>query len=164
MPSVSSSVARSESRAMAQVVIRPAHPADLAALVDLLQILFSIEADFDFDAARQHQGLVMLLAHETAVILVAETAGQVIGMCSGQLTISTAEGGFALLVEDVVIAEPWQGRGIGRELMTALEQWAVGRKVGRLQLLADRNNAAALEFYRKLGWQPTELICQRRRL
>ncbi|MDP2758356.1 MAG: GNAT family N-acetyltransferase [Desulfurivibrionaceae bacterium] len=149
---------------MAQAVIRPANPGDLAALVDLLRILFSIEADFDFDAARQRQGLTMLLAHETAVILVAEAAGQVIGMCSGQLTISTAEGGFALLVEDVVIAEPWQGRGIGRELMTALEQWGASRMVGRLQLLADRNNAAALGFYRKLGWQPTELICQRRRL
>ena len=164
MLSASSSVARSESRAMAQAVIRPANPADLAALVDLLRILFAIEADFDFDAARQRQGLVMLLAQEKAVIMVAETAGQVIGMCSGQLTISTAEGGFALLVEDVVIAEPWQGRGIGRELMTALEQWAAKRKVGRLQLLADRNNATALGFYRKLGWQPTELICQRRRL
>ena len=85
-------------------------------------------------------------------------------MCSGQLTISTAEGGFSLLVEDVVVAEPWQGRGVGRELLAALEQWAASRKVGRLQLLADRNNTVALEFYRKLGWQPTELICQRRRL
>ena len=56
----------------------------------------------------------MLLAHETAIILVAEAAGQVIGMCSGQLTISTAEGGFALLVEDVVVAGPWQGKGVGR--------------------------------------------------
>jgi GNAT superfamily N-acetyltransferase len=106
----------------------------------------------------------MLLAHETAVILVAEAAGRVIGMCSGQLTISTAEGGFALLVEDVVVAGPWQGKGVGRELLTALEQWATARKIARLQLLADRNNGAALEFYRKLGWQPTELICQRRRL
>ena len=149
---------------MAHTMIRPAHPDDLDALVGLLRMLFSIEADFDFDAARQRQGLAMLLAHETAVILVAEAAGRVIGMCSGQLTISTAEGGFALLVEDVVVAEPWQGKGVGRELLTALEQWAAGRKVGRLQLLADRNNAAALEFYRKLGWQGTELICQRRRI
>ena len=149
---------------MAQVVIRPANPADLAALVDLLRILFSIEADFDFDAARQHQGLAMLLAHETAVILVAEAAGQVIGMCSGQLTISTAEGGFALLVEDVVVAGPWQGKGVGRQLLAALEQWAEARKIGRLQLLADRNNAPALEFYRTLGWQGTELICLRRRI
>lgn len=149
---------------MAHAVIRPARPDDLEALVDLLRILFGIEADFDFDAARQRQGLAMLLAHETAVILVAEAAGQVIGMCSGQLTISTAEGGFALLVEDVVVAQSWQGKGVGRELLTALEQWAGSRKIGRLQLLADRNNAAALEFYRKLGWQGTELICQRRRI
>lgn len=149
---------------MAHAVIRPARPDDLDALVDLLRMLFAIEADFDFDAARQRQGLAMLLAHETAVILVAEAAGQVIGMCSGQLTISTAEGGFALLVEDVVVAQSWQGKGVGRELLTALEQWGASRKIGRLQLLADRNNAAALEFYRKLGWQGTELICQRRRI
>ena len=149
---------------MAHTVIRPARPDDLDPLVDLLRMLFAIEADFDFDAARQRQGLAMLLAHETAVILVAEAAGRVIGMCTGQLTISTAEGGFALLVEDVVVAGPWQGKGVGRELLAALEQWATARKIARLQLLADRNNAAALEFYRKLGWQPTELICQRRRL
>ncbi|OGQ86217.1 MAG: GNAT family N-acetyltransferase [Deltaproteobacteria bacterium RIFOXYD12_FULL_56_24] len=149
---------------MAHAVIRPARPDDLDALVGLLRILFGIEADFDFDAARQRQGLAMLLANEAAILLVAEAAGRVIGMCSGQLTISTAEGGFALLVEDVVVAEPWQGKGIGRELLAALEKWAAVRKIGRLQLLADRNNASALEFYRKLGWESTELICQRRRI
>ncbi len=149
---------------MAHTVIRTARPEDLDALVDLLRMLFGIEADFDFDAARQRQGLAMLLANEAAVLLVAEAAGQVIGMCSGQLTISTAEGGFSLLVEDVVVAQSWQGKGVGRELLTALEQWAEARKIGRLQLLADRNNGAALEFYRKLDWQPTELICLRRRI
>lgn len=149
---------------MAHAPIRPAGPADLDALVELLRMLFGIEADFNFDAARQRQGLVMLLAHEAAVILVAEAAGRVIGMCSGQLTISTAEGGFALLVEDVVVAEPWQGKGVGRELLAALEQWAIARKIARFQLLADKNNTAALEFYRKLGWRSTELICQRRRI
>jgi GNAT superfamily N-acetyltransferase len=145
-------------------MIRVALPADLDGLVELLRMLFSIEADFAFDAARQRRGLAMLLVQESAVVLVAEDAGQIIGMCTGQLTISTAEGGFALLVEDVVVAQAWQGRGVGRKLLAALEQWAASRKLGRLQLLADRNNTAALEFYRKLDWQPTELICLRRRL
>lgn len=149
---------------MAHVMIRVALPADLDGLVELLRMLFSIEADFAFDAARQRRGLAMLLVQESAVVLVAEDAGQIIGMCTGQLTISTAEGGFALLVEDVVVAQAWQGRGVGRKLLAALEQWAASRKLGRLQLLADRNNTAALEFYRKLDWQPTELICLRRRL
>ncbi len=149
---------------MAQTAIRPALLGDLDGLVDLLRMLFAIEADFAFDAALQRRGLAMLLAHEGAIILVAEAAGRVVGMCSGQMTISTAEGGFSLLVEDVVVAEAWQGKGIGRALLAALEQWAADRKIGRLQLLADRNNAAALEFYRRLGWQSTELICQRRRI
>ncbi len=149
---------------MTHAVIRPARTDDLDVLVELLGMLFGIEADFACDAARQRRGLAMLLVHEGAVVLVAEAAGQVVGMCSGQLTISTAEGGFALLVEDVVVAQNWQGKGVGRALLAALEQWAADRNIGRLQLLADRNNGAALEFYRRLGWQGTELVCQRRRV
>ena len=149
---------------MAKIAIRPARLADLDALVDLLGLLFSIEADFDFDPIRQRQGLLLMLDHNGAIVLVAEAKGEVIGMCSGQLTISTAEGGPALLVEDVVVALSWQGQGIGRTLMAALEQWAGNRKARRLQLLADGNNQGALEFYKKNGWQATELICLRRRL
>lgn len=46
----------------------------------------------------------MLIANQWATVLVAETSGKVVGMATGQLTISTAEGGPALLVEDVVVA------------------------------------------------------------
>jgi len=34
--------------------------------------------------------------------------------------------------------------------------------VSRLQLLADRNNIQATDFYQKLGWQATQLICLRK--
>ena len=149
---------------MAGICIRPARPADLDDLVALLQVLFSIEEDFKFDPARQRCGLEMMFDHDGAVILVAEAESRVIGMCSGQFTISTAEGGAALLVEDVVVAEAWQGQGVGRKLMQALEQWAQAEKVERLQLLADRNNQVALKFYTTLGWQSTELICLRTRI
>lgn len=149
---------------MAGICIRPARPADLDDLVALLQVLFSMEEDFKFDPARQRCGLEMMLDHDGAVILVAEAESRVIGMCSGQFTISTAEGGAALLVEDVVVAEAWQGQGVGRKLMQALEQWSQAEKVERLQLLADRNNQVALKFYTTLGWQSTELICLRTRI
>lgn len=145
-------------------VIRQARATDLDDLVGLLQMLFAVEEDFDFDPVRQRRGLEMMLEHDGAVILVAEAEGRVIGMCSGQLTISTAEGGSALLVEDVVVAQNWQGKGLGTKLMKGLEQWARDRQVERLQLLADRKNQAALEFYDTLGWRSTALICLRRRL
>ena len=84
-------------------------------------------------------------------------------MCSGQLTVSTSEGGLAVLVEDVIVNQVGRGRGVGRQLMESLGQWADSQGATRLQLLADRNNQPALEFYKKLGWQSTELICLRKK-
>lgn len=144
-------------------LIRPARPEDLDAMVGLLQSLFAIEVDFAADASRQRRGLQLLLEDRRACLLVAEAGGNVAGMCSGQLMVSTAEGGPSLLVEDVVVDEKRRGQGLGRLLMEAVSAWGVGRGATRLQLLADRNNAPALAFYRSLGWDGTELICLRSR-
>lgn len=145
------------------VTVRQARVADLDRMVALLRVLFTIEADFGADEAKQRSGLQLLLESDRACLLVAESEAGVIGMCSGQVVISTAEGGPALLVEDVVVAESYRGRGVGRMLMDALQNWAAARNITRLQLLADRNNAPALAFYRRLGWQHTNLICLRTR-
>lgn len=145
-------------------MIRKATARDIAPLVQLLKLLFSLEADFNFDERCQARGLTLLLESENAVIVVAEDEGIVVGMATGQLTLSTAEGGPALLVEDVVVAPAWHRQGLGRELLDFLENWAKLNKVSRLQLLADRNNLPALGFYSELQWQPTELICLRKKI
>ena len=143
------------------VTVRRAGTPDLDRMVALLQALFTLEADFAVDGDKQRRGLQLLLEDERACLLVAEAESGVIGMCSGQLVISTAEGGPALLVEDVVIDESFQGRGVGRLLMDELQNWAATNNATRLQLLADRSNTPALDFYRRLGWQDTDLICLR---
>jgi GNAT superfamily N-acetyltransferase len=145
-----------------QIKVRPAVPGDIAVLTMLLELLFSFETDFYFDASRQQKGLEMLLAHPLARVFVAEVEQMVIGMCSGQIVISTAEGGPALLVEDVVVRSDWQGRKTGSLLLDALSRWAIGKGISRLQLLADNTNQKALGFYKKLGWQTTNLIALRK--
>ena len=148
---------------MEALVIRAAEGRDLAVLVDLLEALFSIEADFRPDPDRQRRGLARLLAEPArAGVLVAERGGAVIGMVTAQLVVSTAEGGASAWVEDMVVAEAERGRGIGRRLLEAIEAWAAARGASRLQLLADRENAPALAFYARLGWGPTRLVCLRR--
>jgi ribosomal protein S18 acetylase RimI-like enzyme len=145
-------------------VIRRAGPEDIPALLGLLRLLFSIEKDFVFNAAKQERGLRLLLAESRAAVFVAEKDGQVAGMCTGQLLISTAQGGLSALLEDVVIAPDWQGRGIGRRLAAAAEAWAVSQGASRIQLLADRSNTPALAFYQKIGLQTTAMICLRKML
>jgi GNAT superfamily N-acetyltransferase len=144
------------------VKIRFAGPNDLAGLTSLLAILFAVEEDFTFDERRQQRGLALLLKSEGCCVLVAEIDKRVVGMCTGQLTISTAAGGVALLVEDVVVAEPWRNLGLGRQLLDRLAQWAGKHGAFRMQLLADRENKAADAFYTRLGWQRTQLICRRK--
>ena len=142
--------------------LRKARLDDVEQLVMLLRLLFTLEQDFSFDAGKQRQGLVMLLHSDRGCILVAETAGKVIGMCTGQLVISTAEGGPAVWVEDMVVDPAHRGRGIGRSLLQAMMAWAGEQGATRLQLLADKHNPQALAFYEQISWQSSALICLRR--
>lgn len=143
--------------------VRRAAPSDLPALVRLLGVLFSIEADFRPDPARQRRGLARMLEDPARrLVLVAEREGAVVGMVTVQLVVSTAEGGDAGLVEDLVVDAACRGAGVGRRLLEEAEEWARARGATRLQLLADRENDPALRFYARQGWASTRLVCLRR--
>jgi GNAT superfamily N-acetyltransferase len=62
-----------------------------------------------------------------------------------------------------VVQEDCRGQGIGRRLMAALATWSTEHGLMRLQLLADRTNFSALDFYNKSGWLPTRLMCLRKK-
>jgi GNAT superfamily N-acetyltransferase len=146
-----------------RTVIRTATTADLAALVGLLDVLFSIEADFRPDRRRQRRGLALMLEEPgRRVVLVAERARAVVGMVSVQLVVSTAEGAPSGWLEDLVVVEEARRDGVGRALLLAAERWARSRGATRLQLLADGGNAPALRFYRRMEWAGTKLVCLRR--
>ena len=59
-------------------LVRKARQEDLEQLVGLLRLLFAIEEDFSFDAARQQQGLALLLNDDRGCVLAAETGGRVV--------------------------------------------------------------------------------------
>lgn len=150
---------------LSHLIIRNASLSDLDDLVCLLKDLFSIEKDFDFNASAQRRGLTMMVSNcrDLRCLKVAEIDQKVIGMCSAQFLISTAEGGMAALVEDLVVNPSYRGRGIGSRLLRTIEQWAKENGASRLQLLADQNNLPALEFYEKQNWTRTQLICLRKK-
>lgn len=147
-----------------RITIRQADSNDIAHLTALLRVLFSIEEDFTFNEERQQRGLQHMIDLEGGCVLVAEHDDTIIGMCTGQLTVSTAEGGPAVIVEDVVVEEAWRSQGVGRRLMDEISKWARRMGVSRLQLLADKTNSEALEFYRRIGWTTTQLICLRKQV
>lgn len=132
---------------------------DIPALVELLATLFSIEADFKPDVAKQIKGLRMLiLSPETGVIKVArDNDGLAIGMVSAQLVISTAQGAPSAWVEDMIIDEKYRGIGLGKALLNDTLAWAKQKGASRAQLLVDIKNEPALGYYQHLGWETTQL-------
>jgi len=146
-----------------EVVIRPADAvdADVDGMCELLQDLFVIERDFSPDWEKQRAGLDLLLSRPDCHAIVAIYQDKVIGMCTIQALISTAEGGKVGLVEDVVVSRPYRRNGIGKRLLQAAVEWATAQKMSRLQLLSDQNNRSAVEFYNAVGWSTTNMICRR---
>jgi ribosomal protein S18 acetylase RimI-like enzyme len=142
------------------ITIRDARADDISAMARLLGQLFAIESDFVFREQAQKDGLFLLL-HQAACLLVADEDGVVVGMVSVQPLISTAQGGMVGLLEDLVVDEAWRGKGIGSQLLSAALDWAREQGLTRVQLLADRNNEAALQFYFRRSFQSTQLVCLR---
>jgi ribosomal protein S18 acetylase RimI-like enzyme len=138
--------------------IRIATKNDIPAMAELLHQLFAIEVDFTPDFDKQAEGLELLLDCPSASIFIAEINGQVVGMCTVQILVSTVMGQEVGAVEDVIIDVEHRGKSIGSALMRTVEAWAAKKNLGRLQLRADKDNGPALCFYRQQGWKHTNLI------
>jgi len=141
-----------------KVIIRDAKRDDLVSMTGLLGELFQIEADFTPDVRRQRVGLASLMKSATATLLVAVAGDKIVGMCTLQPLISTAEGGTVGIVEDLVVSHAWRGQGIGSMLLDAIEDTARRQHMTRLQLLSDIDNIPALHFYKMHAWCKTGLI------
>jgi GNAT superfamily N-acetyltransferase len=148
------------------ITIRPACSEDIPQLCELLSDLFARETDFEPDERRQTRGLKLLVHDKSgrSIVLVAVSHDEIIGLCTVQTVVSTAEGGPVGLVEDVTVRADRRGHGIGSRLLTEAIIWSKTRNLSRLQLLADRENGPALAFYTSCSWNSTSLICLRKHL
>ena len=131
------------------VKIRRARKADIDEMILMLGELFSIETDFVIDAEKQRAGLSLLItARGRSAIFVAEgEEGDIAGMATVQLVVTTAAGGYGALLEDMIVREKYRMGGIGTALLDAIKNWALEKGAKRIQLLADRRNRPALVFY-----------------
>jgi len=132
---------------------------DIPHLSALLSLLFSQEADFTPDPAKQSAGLREIIQHpDIGCILVMKEGDAVIGMVNILYTVSTACGGRAALVEDMVVRPARRDRGLGSVLLSAAIQEARSAGCLRITLLTDRTNDPAIRFYQRHGFVLSEMV------
>jgi acetyltransferase len=103
---------------------------------------------FDQRVAHERLTRICFIDYDREMALVAEQAGQIVGV--GRLTRLRAarEAEFAALVTDA-----WQGRGLGLEMVRRLVE--IGRSEGLGRVVADilPENTAMQKVCRKLGFR-----------
>jgi ribosomal protein S18 acetylase RimI-like enzyme len=97
-----------------------------------------------------------LKAHGGAVVLLAYEQGQPVGLALCLLGFSSFRGRPLLNIHDLAVRPEARGRGVGRQLLEALEVEA--RRLGccKLTLEVRSDNTRAMELYRKVGFEPGE--------
>lgn len=142
--------------------IEPATLDDLPRLVDLVMELFEIEADFQPNRALQEKGLRLILEQPSrGRIFVVRTDYEIIGMVNCLFTISTAMGGFVILLEDVYINPEFRRQGYGYQLIQYVVDYAKKKDFERITLLTDKLSEDSQSFFNYIGFEYSHMIPMR---
>lgn len=142
-----------------KISVRLATANDIPQLCELLAILFTQEVDFKPSARKQARGLRLLLEQpEVGRVYCATEGNKVIGMVSILFTVSTAEGGRAAWLEDMVVHPTRRGQQIGRRLLREAIRGARVAGCRRITLLTDATNKPAMRFYERSGFARSRMV------
>lgn len=141
----------------APVQVRSAQPSDLGPWVAMRSALWPDADTIELDA----QAHAMLEGDSCAVAFVAERAGALVGMAEACLRHEYVNGtdsspvGF---LEAWYVAPAWRGRGVGRALVAAVEEWTRAQGCAELASDAPQDNAASLSAHAACGFDETERV------
>ncbi len=133
-------------------MIRRATPADVPVIADLIRALAEYEKLAHcvvLDEAKLHSHLFG--ARIYAEVLLAEDAGQVVGIAVFFHNYSTFRGAPGIYLEDLFVLPEFRGTGHGKALLAELAKIAVARGCARVEWSVLNWNSPAIDFYKSLG-------------
>ena len=147
---------------MGDLRIEAATLEDLPELTGLVMELLEEEADFTPDRDKQQEGLRLILEQPSrGRIFVLRNDHQIVGMVNLLFTISTAEGGFVILMEDVIVHPRHRGLGYGSRLIEYVADFAREKNFKRITLLTDRVSQPSQRFFERHGFVHSEMVPMR---
>jgi GNAT superfamily N-acetyltransferase len=129
----------------ARCEVRPASAEDADAVAGLAA---ELAQSFPFSRAKFRAAYPAVLATDGACLLVAVNGPQYLGYLLGFQHPAFYANGPVAWVEEIVVRRADRGRGTGRALVSAFEQWAAAQDCVLIALATRR----AAPFYRALGY------------
>ena len=145
-----------------QARVEPATLEDLPQLIQMAMDLFEMEGDFEPSHEKQERGLKLILEEPSrGRIFVLRNDDLIIGMVNILFTISTAEGGLVLILEDFFIHPSHRGQGYGSTLLNAVRDFALAKDFKRITLLTDKISEESQRFFTRNGFVFSKMIPMR---
>lgn len=125
-----------------------------AALRDL-EVILALTRDFvvsfPVDEAAFRANFARLISQPDTLFAVAEQDGQTVGYILGGVHLTLYANGIVAWVDELMVRADRRKQGVGRELMSAFEQWAAENQAVLVTLATRR----AAPFYEALGFRQT---------
>ncbi len=151
--------------------VRAATERDIPQLLALIRRYWDFEGIAGFEALRIELLLKQLIgapfpgasasssaqvAPPAGAVWVAESDGRLVGYVVAVTLWSLEHLGPMAEIDEMFVVPEARARGVGRQLLTSLEQHLAARGCVRLQLQLGVSNTLARAFYRRLGFAPRE--------
>jgi N-acetylglutamate synthase-like GNAT family acetyltransferase len=147
------------------IEFREAIHSDIPALLRLLELLFTQEAEFSFNEKMTQNALNEIIKDNSiGEIFIATHNNTAIAMVSILYTISSALGGRVGLLEDMIVHPKYRFDGGGSQLLQYALKKVKDKNLKRLTLLTDESNTIAHHFYTKHEFKKSSMIAFRKLL
>jgi GNAT superfamily N-acetyltransferase len=142
-----------------QMVVRPARPDDVAAIVTFSAAMARETEDRELDLARLHEGTLALLASPTRGFFMVAELPQPARRLIGQLMItyewSDWRNGVFWWIQSVYVDPTWRQQGVFKQMHgTVVRQAKADPMVCGIRLYVEQNNRTARTIYGRIGLRP----------
>ncbi|WP_077488544.1 GNAT family N-acetyltransferase [Sinomonas mesophila] len=139
--------------------LRPAEPADVPAILELIRELAAYEREPDAVKNTVEMLTEQLFGENPAIfahVVEDSSGGEISGFALWFLNYSTWEGTHGIYLEDLYVRPAARGLGYGKALLRELARIAVERGYARVEWSVLKWNEPSIGFYRGLGAHPME--------
>lgn len=143
---------------MSKLVIRDAQPGDESSVVSLIQEMAAGDGETSPITAAYVTGY---LSQPSSAILLAEVAGQAVGLLSYAVQPDLYHAAPMGMVQELVVHGPWRGRGVGGALLDAFLARMAGLGCVEVAVAVMPDNVAAQRLYRAHGLVEEAILLER---
>ena len=134
------------------IQIRPAVAADTPLILSLVNELAQYEKLLHDVKATQELLRAALFGPSPRVFCeIAEYGGVPAGFALWFYSFSTFQGLHGIYLEDLIVLEPYRGKGVGKSLLKHLARRCIDENLGRLEWSVLDWNIPSIDFYKSQG-------------